>query len=215
MSGPERVDLLLRAAAEQFEAAHQEDRRRVTVGVREASWSAHYHRRLLHWVLHFEPAASVPLRLAAQCQHIRRWTIPRRSYDEGRRGYRRWRSDLTSFHAEEAGRMLREVGYDEETVERVGSLLRKVGLKRDPEVQSFEDAICMVFFEAEFADFSRKHGEDKMVDIIQRTWVKMSEEGHHSALELAATLPKEGRGLLERALGPSVSKEKRTPPAGS
>ena len=101
--------------------------------------------------------------------------------------------------------MLREIGYDEKTVERVGSFLRKVGLKRDPEVQSFENAICMVFFETEFTDFSRKHGEEKMVDIIQRTWVKMSEEGHHAALELAATLPKEGRSLLERALGPGVS----------
>ena len=111
--------------------------------------------------------------------------------------------------------MLKELGYDEEIVERVGSLLRKVGLKRDPEVQSFEDAICMVFFETEFADFLRQHGEDKMVDIIQRTWAKMSEEGHRSALELAATLPKEGRGLLERALGPSVSEGRRPPPAGS
>ena len=98
--------------------------------------------------------------------------------------------------------MLREVGYDEETVARVGSLLRKVGLKRDPEVQSFEDAICMVFFETEFANFSRKHREDKMIDIIQRTWLKMSERGHRSALALAATLPAEGRGLLERAHSP-------------
>ena len=163
-------------------------------------WSVHYHERLLHWVLHFEPVASIPLRLAAQCQHIRRWAIPRRGYEEGRQGYRRWRSDLALFHTEEAGRILREVGYDEETVERVGSLLRKVGLKRDPEVQSFEDAICMVFFETEFADFSRKYEEDKMVDILRRTWVKMSEEGHRSALELAATLPADGRGLLERAL---------------
>ena len=194
--------LLLRAAAEQFEAAHQEDPRRVTVGGGEMSWSVHYHGRLLHWVLHFQPAASIPLRLSAQCQHIRRWAIPRRSYKEGRKGYRKWRSDLAIFHAEEAGRILREVGYDEETVARVGSLLRKAGLKRDPEVQSFEDAICMVFFETEFADFSRKHREDKMINIIQRTWLKMSERGHRSALALASTLPAEDRGLLERALGP-------------
>tara|TARA_Y100000588_G_C14067450_1_gene844252 strand:+ start:260 stop:895 length:636 start_codon:yes stop_codon:yes gene_type:complete len=210
MSNPERVDPLIRAATKRFEAAHQEDPRRVTVGGREVSWSVHYHRRLLHWVLHFEPAASVPLRLAAQCQHIQRWTIPRRSYDEGRRGYRRWRSDLAIFHSEEAGRILREIGYEEETISRVGSFLRKVGLKRDPEVQSLEDAICMVFFETEFTDFSKKHGEDKMVDIIQRTWVKMSDEGHRAALELATTLPKEGRSLLERALGPSVSEDPGT-----
>ena len=194
--------LLLRAAAEQFESAHQEDPRRVTVGGQEISWSVHYHRRLLHWVLYFEPAASIPLRLSAQCQHIRRWSIPRRDYAEGRKGYRRWRSDLAIFHADEAGRVLREVGYDEQIVERVGSLLRKVGLKRDPEVQSFEDAICMVFLEIEFTDFSRKHREEKMIAIIQRTWSKMSERGHRSALALVATLPAEDRGLLERALDP-------------
>ena len=194
--------VLLRAAAEKFDAAHQEDPRLITVAGEEMCWSVHYHRRLLHWVLHFDPAASIPLQLSAQCQHIRRWAIPRRSYEEGRRGYRAWRRDLAIFHAEEAGRMLREVGYDEETVARVGSLLRKEGLKRDPEVQSFEDAICMVFFETEFADFATKHREDKMIDIIQRTWRKMSERGHRSALALAATLPAEGCGLLERALAP-------------
>ena len=199
MSGSDRADML-EAAAERFEAVHREDPRRVTVAGGETSWSVHYHGRLLHWVLHFEPAASIPLRLAAQCQHIRRWTIPRSGYEEGRKGYRRWRSDLALFHAEEAGRVLREVGYDEETVARVGSLIRKVGLKRDPEVQTFEDAICMVFFETEFADFSVKHDEDKMVEIIRRTWVKMSEDGHHAALELAGSLPPEGRALLERAL---------------
>jgi len=193
--------LLLQAAADKFEVAHQEDPRRITVAGVEMSWSVHYHRRLLHWVLHFDPAASVPLRLSAQCQHIRRWEIPRGSYEEGRRGYRAWRSDLAIFHAEEAGRILMEVSYDEETVARVGSLLRKEGLKRDPEVQSFADAICMVFFETEFADFSTKHREDKMIDIIQRTWSKMSERGHRSAIALAATLPEEGRRLLDRALG--------------
>ena len=198
----EPVTLLFRSAAEQFEAAHEEDPRRVTVDGQEMSWSVHYHRRLLHWVLHFEPVASIPLRLSAQCQHIRRWTIPRNTYEEGRQGYRRWRRDLATFHAAEAGLILRKVGYDEETTERVGSLLRKVGIKRDPEVQTLEDAICMVFLETEFADFSRKHREDKIVDIIRRTWLKMSEEGHRSALELVATLPAEGRALLERALGP-------------
>ena len=193
--------VLLRAAAEKFAAAHQEDPRRITVAGEEIAWSVHYHRRLLHWVLHFDPAASLSLQLSARCQHIRRWSIPRSSYDKGRRGYRAWRSDLAIFHAEEAGRILREIGYDEKTVVRVGSLLRKVGLKLDPEVQTFEDAICMVFLETEFADFSTKHREDKMIDIIHRTWRKMSEQGHRSALALAATLPEDSHGLLDRALG--------------
>ena len=194
--------LQLRAAEEQFAAAHQEDPRRVIVDGQDMPWSVHYHRRLLHWVLRLEPEASVPLLLSAQCQHIRRWSIPRRDYEEGRQGYRRWRRELAIFHADEAGRVLRKVGYDEETIERVGTLLRKVGLKRNPEVQTFEDAICMVFLETELAEFSKKHPEHKMVDIIQRTWAKMSQDGHRMALELATTLPEEVRALLERALEP-------------
>ena len=86
--------------------------------------------------------SSEAVRLAVRCQHIRRWTVPRDSYPEGRDGYRRWRTDLGRFHAATAGGILREVGYDEESVGRVQALLRKERLKADPEVQLLEDVVC-------------------------------------------------------------------------
>jgi len=189
----------LARALERCEAAHREDPRRIEVDGELVPWSVHYHRRLGHWVLRFDPRASLPLRLAAACQHIRRWRIPRTDYEEGRRGYRRWRSDLAKMHADIARSVLADVGFEEHVVGRVEALLRKVGLGRDNEVQLFEDAICMVFLELEYVDLAAKHDDEKMVDILRRTWAKMSDAGRRAALEIAGDLPERPRRLVEIA----------------
>jgi len=194
-------DPRLDAALERFEAAHREDPRSVPADGAEVSWSVHYHRRLAHWVGRFDRGGSVPLRLAAACQHIRRWEVPRGEYPEGRLGYRRWRTDLAKMHARIARDVLTEVGYDEETIARVEALLRKVGLNRDPAIRLFEDAICMVFFETDFADLASKHDDEKMIDILRKTWAKMSATGRAAALEYASGLPQRERRLVETATG--------------
>jgi hypothetical protein len=192
-----------RAALERFEAAHREDPRSVRVNGEAVPWSVHYHGRLAHWVRHFDPAASLPLRLAAMCQHIRRWTVPRSDYEAGRRGYRKWRSDLAQMHARAARDVLHDVGFDEAVIARVEALVRKAGLARDREVQLFEDAICMVFFELDYADLASKHDDDKLIDILKRTSEKMSPRGREAALALSAGMGDRERRLLERAAAPS------------
>ena len=146
--------------------------------------------------------ASEALRLAARCQHLRRWTIPRSDFPEGVTGYKRWRNRLAQFHADAAAAVLQDVGYEEAVIARVRDLLIKKSLKRDPEVQLFEDAICLTFLENEFASFAAKHDEDKLVNIVRKTWRKMSATGHRKALELAAQLPEPQRNLIEKALAP-------------
>jgi hypothetical protein len=187
------------AALERFAAVHREDPRAVSVDGIEVPWSSHYHRRLAHWVDRFDPSGSVPLRLAAACQHIRRWEVPRGEYAEGRLGYRKWRTDLAKMHARIARDVLTDVGYDDDTIARVETLLRKVGLERDPELRLFEDAICMVFFEIDFVDLARGHDDEKMVDILEKTWAKMSDVGRKAALEYVRELPDRERGLVEAA----------------
>ena len=159
-----------------------------------------YSRRMTAALERLEPAASEALRLAARAQHIGRWTSPRAGYAMDRAGYKRWREDLASFHAETAAGILREAGYGEEAVARVGSLLRKKNLKTDPECQTLEDAICLVFLEHEFEGFLDKHGagEEKVLRILRRTWAKMSERGRQAALALK--LPERGAALLTKAL---------------
>ena len=147
----------------------------------------------------FAPEAPEAVRLAARCQHIRRWTVPRDRYPAGRDGYRRWRTDLGRFHAETAGEILREVGYDAATIGRVQALLRKERLKADPDVQLLEDVICLVFLQHYLADFATQHDDEKLTDILRKTWRKMSDRGRAAALEI--DLAPDLRALVIRAVG--------------
>ena len=56
-----------------------------------------------------------------------------------------------------AAGILREVGYDEATIERVGALLKKESLKSDADAQALEDVVDLVFLESYLADFVAKH----------------------------------------------------------
>ena len=132
----------------------------------------------------FCPDASETLRLPARCQHIRRWEIPRSDFPMDRIGYRRWRSALSARHAEVAGQILCEVGYDEAVQARVADLLQKRRLKKDAEAQMLEDVVCLVFLEHYFDAFSRDHSREKLVDILRKTWAKMSDRGRDAALRL-------------------------------
>jgi hypothetical protein len=115
-----------------------------------------------------------------------------------RPGYLKWRTTLYDFHADKAAQILREVGYDDVTIGRVRSLIRKQGIKTDPEMQLLEDVICLVFLENYFAEFAADHDEDKLIRILRRTWAKMSPRGHEAALGL--DLPERERKLIDRAL---------------
>ena len=186
------------AAIARFDAANAEDpNKEVVDGVahpKELLYAQHMSNRLGQ----FAPHASEALKLAARCQHIRRWTIPRSDYPMDRAGYKRWRTELAQFHAATAAEILDEVGYDIETIERVKMLLQKKHLKRDTEVQTLEDVICLVFLEHYFAAFAHKHSEDKLIDILRKSWKKMSADGHAAALALQ--LPPGLGTLVEKAL---------------
>ena len=143
-----------------------------------------YGQRMSARLAVFAPDAPETVRLGARAQHIRRWEVPRDSYPEGRAGYLKWRTDLHKRHADIAGEIMRDVGYDTGTIERVQTLLRKRGLKTDPDVQLMEDVICLVFLEHYFHDFAQKHDEEKLITIVQKTWTKMTAKGHQAALAL-------------------------------
>jgi hypothetical protein len=189
-------------AVELIDAAHREDPSYAQSEgeTYPAEWL--YARRMAEWLARLEPDASEALRLAVRCQHIRRWTIPRASFPMTRPGYLQWRSTLGRFHAEQAGEILRGVGYDEHTIARVQSLVRKERLASDAEAQALEDAACLVFLEGEFVDFARKHDAQKVEGILRKTWRKVSEKGRAEALKLAAGLPERERSLIENAVRP-------------
>ncbi|MDQ2695945.1 MAG: DUF4202 domain-containing protein [Pseudomonadota bacterium] len=194
IADPDRFD----AAIARFDAANAEDpNREVADGVAQPK-ELLYARRMTAWLDKLAPDAPEAVRLAVRAQHIRRWTIPRSHYPMDRAGYRQWRANLAKFHADTAAEILREVGYDAATIDHVHDLLRKMRLKTDPDVQLLEDVACLVFLENYFADFARQHDEAKVIDILRKTWNKMTPRGHAAALELS--LPPQARRLVERAL---------------
>ena len=191
---PSRLDLALAA----FDRINADDPRVDVVDGAPQPRELVYARRMSEALARFEPAASEELRLAVRAQHIARWRIPRTEFPGGRQGYKQWRSRLMEMHAELAGGVLREVGYDEPVVGRVSQLLRKQGLKRDEDVQTLEDVACLVFLGHYFDDFAAEHDDDKLVDILRKTWVKMSDRGRAAALGLA--LSERATALVGHAL---------------
>lgn len=146
------------------------------------------------------PNASEAVQLAVRAQHICRWSIPRADYPEGRKGYHQWRRELGKFHAQKAGELMSEVGYSEDMIERVRSILRKEDLRKDPETQQMEDIACLVFIRYYMEPFVEKYqySEEKLVGIVQKTWGKMTSEGQQAALQLE--LPESLSKVMQLAL---------------
>ena len=101
-----------------------------------------------------------------------------------RTGYLTWREELKKMHAELAGQLLAEAGYDEAFIAKVKFLIRKKQLKTDFETQILEDVVCLVFLEYYLEDFVTKHDFEKIKDILKKTWAKMSEKAQKEALQI-------------------------------
>ncbi len=162
-----------------------------------------YARRMSAMLERFAPEASESVRLAVRAQHIRRWETPRASYPEDRQGYLQWRSSLYAFHAETAGRILAENGYDAETIGRVKAAVGKKGLKSNAETQLLEDVTDLVFLEHYLAGFFARHpdyDEAKWIDILRKTWRKMSPAARAFVLAGKVSLPETATPLILKAV---------------
>jgi hypothetical protein len=157
-----------------------------------------YARRLSDWVLRLQPDASEALRLAARCQHLRRWEIPRQAYPMSRAGYLQWRATLKKFHAQKAGDILSGLGYPDDVVRRVQDLNLKRHFPDDPESRVLEDALCLVFLQYQFADLAARTAEEKTINALQKSWQKMTPTARAEALKL--NYGAREKTLLERAL---------------
>lgn len=212
--GTPQAEARFEAAIEAFDALNAADPNTLEDGGALRPKELVQAERLSRWVLEVDPDASEALRLAARCQHLRRWEIPRSRYPEGRTGYLTWRKDLARFHADRAEAVLRSVGYDDDMIDRVRRINLKRSLKLDADTQTMEDALCLSFLEHELVDFSSKHADEKVVDILRKTWRKMSARGR----ELGTTIALDPRttALVEAALAAEAASPDDGPrPPGS
>jgi hypothetical protein len=183
-----------------IDAANAGDPFTLVVGGVERPKELTHAELMTEWVRRLDPEASEAQILAARAHHLRRWTLPRSDYPEGRAGYLRWRTTLKKQHAAEVGEILRDAGYDAATVERVQQIVRKEGLGRDPAVQVHEDALCLVFLQTQLVDVTEQLGDDKTVEVLQKTARKMSPAGLAAVAELP--LSPAATRILDLALAP-------------
>lgn len=199
----------LRQVIDRIDAENASDPAQLEVDGEPVPKEMLYARRMTAALEKLQPDADEAVEIAVRAQHLRRFDIPRDTYPEGRKGYHRWRTDLAKHHAAAATAIMADAGYDEQTVERVRSMILKRGLKTDPDVQLLEDVACVVFLEHYFAEFAAKHDDDKVVDILRKTWAKMSARGHEAARALS--FGDRETALLRRALSAGDA----SPAAGS
>lgn len=175
----------LKQAIELFDQTNSQDPNQEIWDGKEYPKELLYSKRLEDWIRKLEPNPSETLLLASHSQHLCRWMIPRSTFEDGKVGYLQWRKKLYQFHADQSAEILKKVGYSDEIIQKVQSIHLKKNLKTDREVQIMKDALCLVFLEFQFEEFMQKTAKEKMPQIIQKTWGKMSEKGKEFALKIS------------------------------
>ncbi len=189
-----------------IDAANSEDPNQEMADGKEWPKELLYSHRMADMLQRYQPNAEDVMKLAIRSQHIQRWKSPRDAYPMDRIGYLKWRKDLYKFHADTAAALLEQAGYDEEAINRLKVAVAKRKIKQNADTQLLEDVADLVFIEHYLQAFVDKHpeyDEDKWIDIIQKTWKKMSEEGQAFALSGSVKLPEPLVPLIQKALGVS------------
>ena len=185
-------------ARELIDAAHAPDPKRAPDG-RAAELV--YAERMEAWVVRTAETPTPLLRLAARCQHLERWSVPRDTYPLDKPGYHAWRRSLYVKQSERARELLLQAGVPSAEAADLATWVSKTALKTNPGTQALEDAACLVFLENEIQAFATQHAEyprEKFVDIIRKTWKKMSPRGQ--ALAKTLSLPPGIATLVQEAV---------------
>ena len=191
------------AAIAAFDRANAQDPNKEMFDGKEYPKELLYAQRMTDMQERFAPGASEAVKLAVRAQHIQRWKSPRSDFPMDKPGYMLWRTNLYKFHAETAGNLMKEAGYDDEMVARVKTIVGKKELKTNPETQLMEDVVDLVFIEHYLLAFAGQHpdyDEAKWIVIIKKTWNKMSSSAHEFALAGKIRLPEALVPLILKAV---------------
>lgn len=186
-----------------IDAANAEDPNTETADGKEWPKELLYGHRMAEMLERFAPEADEPQRLAIRAQHVQRWKTPRDSYPMDRQGYLQWRTGLYKFHAETLAGLMAQAGYGEAEIERARQAVLKKAVKMNPDGQLLEDVAGLVFIEHYMLDFASKHpeyDEAKWIDIVRKTWKKLSGRAHQFTLSGAVKLPEPLVPLIQKAL---------------
>lgn len=186
-----------------MDAANSEDPNIETVDGKEWPKELLYSHRMADMLARYKPEADQVIQLGIRAQHMLRWKSPRDAYPMDRKGYHQWRTQLYTFHANSVAELMEKAGYDEHSLQRVRLAVGKKGIKTNADTQLLEDVAGLVFIEHYMLDFAEKHPEyteEKWIDIIRKTWRKMSEDAHSFALSGKLVLPEPLIPLIQKSV---------------
>ncbi|MGB5718581.1 MAG: DUF4202 domain-containing protein [Gammaproteobacteria bacterium] len=186
-----------------IDAANSEDPNQVSVDGKDWPKELLYSRRMSDMLQRFAPDADDAVKLAIRAQHVQRWKSPRDAYPMDRIGYLQWRKDLYKIQAQTAAGLLVKAGCDDDVIGRVREAVAKKGIKDNPDTQLLEDVTDLVFMEHYLLEFAGKHpeyDEEKWLDIIRKTWKKMSDRAQQFALSGSIQLPESLLPLIRKAV---------------
>ncbi|XMA12597.1 hypothetical protein WAI453_005388 [Rhynchosporium graminicola] len=186
------------AAISLIDEAHAQDPNITTVDGKEVPYELHYAQQMSRYLNIRAPDASPILKVAIRAQHFRRWEITRDSYPMTKAGYLNWRSFLKKRQADLAAAICIGCNFTKEEAEEVAKLIRKEDLKKNEETQILEDVACLVFLDDQFDAFEKGHDEEKIINILRKTWGKMSDIGHQLALQIPVS--ESSKDLIGKAL---------------
>ena len=191
-----------------IDAANSEDPNQVSADGKDWPKELLYSERMTDMLERYKADADDAMKLAIRAQHIQRWKSPRNAYPMDRIGYLKWRKDLYKIQADNAADLLLEAGYDDETISRLRNAVAKKNIKGNADTQLLEDVTDLVFMEHYILEFVAKHpdySEQKWIEIIQKTWHKMSANAHEFALSGAVRLPESLVPLIKKAVSSAAS----------
>jgi len=186
-----------------IDAANNEDPNRVSADGKDWPKELLYSERMSDMLERYTPDADDAMKLAIRAQHIERWKSPRSAYPMDRIGYLKWRKDLYKIQANTAAKLLEQAGYGDDEIERVRNSVAKKNIKGNADTQLLEDVTDLVFMEHYMLEFVGKHPdytEEKWIEIIQKTWHKMSDAAHEFVLAGNVTLPESLVPLVHKAV---------------
>ncbi len=187
-------------AIQLIDKAYQENKELVSHNDKSYPKEYLYALRMVEMLEKYYPQASEEVYLAARCQHLYRWEIPRNNYPLDRKGYHQWRTFLYTYQANKSEDLLKMSGYGEQSISDIKDMIEKKDLLTNEHSQLLEDVVCLVFLSFYIDEFIEKHHneEEKLKRVIKNTWLKMSENGHEAALSI--TYKEDVKSLILEAI---------------
>src|SRR5689334_10210096 len=123
------TDEQYKKASEKIDIAHSGDVVQIVENGIEYPSELLYSKRMLQILELLRPDSSNVLKVAVQCQHLKRWGIPRADFPFDRRGYHEWRRVVMNYQLNLTQEILSDVGMDEADVHKVMDVLKNQGDK--------------------------------------------------------------------------------------